>query len=46
MTSNEAFMHVTLDIPDNIPGVIASGQDPARAALEALALEAYRSDRL
>jgi hypothetical protein len=39
-------MHIALDIPDNIAGVIAHDQDPARAALEALALEAYRSDRL
>jgi hypothetical protein len=39
-------MHIALDIPDNIQGVIAQDQDPARATLEALALEGYRSDRL
>jgi hypothetical protein len=39
-------MHIALDIPDNIAGVIAPDQDPARAALEALALEGYRSRRL
>jgi hypothetical protein len=39
-------MHIAVDIPDNIPGVIAQDQDPARAALEALALEGYRSQRL
>jgi hypothetical protein len=39
-------MHIALDIPDNIPNVVAADQDPARAALEALALEGYRSKRL
>jgi hypothetical protein len=39
-------MHIALDIPDNIEGVIAPDQDPARATLEALALEGYRSERL
>jgi hypothetical protein len=39
-------MHIDLDIPDTISGVIAPDQDPARAALEALALEGYRSKRL
>ena len=39
-------MHIALDIPDNIPNVVAPDQDPARAALEALALEGYRSRRL
>ena len=39
-------MHIALDIPDDIAGVIASDQDPARATLEALALEGYRSERL
>lgn len=39
-------MHIALDIPDDIKGVIAPNQDPARAALEALALEGYRSERL
>jgi len=39
-------MHITIDIPDTISGVIAPEQDPARATLEALALEGYRSDRL
>ena len=39
-------MQIVIDIPDNIPGVIGQGQDPAQAALEALALEGYRSQRL
>jgi Uncharacterised protein family (UPF0175) len=39
-------VHITLDIPDNIPNVVAPDQDPARAALEAMALEGYRSQRL
>jgi len=39
-------MHISIDIPDTIPGVVAAGQDPARAALEAMALEGYRSQRL
>lgn len=39
-------MHIDIDIPDDIAGVIAPDQDPSRAALEALALEGYRSDRL
>ena len=29
-------MHIAIDIPDSIPGVIAPEQDPARATLEAL----------
>jgi Uncharacterised protein family (UPF0175) len=39
-------MHISLEIPDSIPNVVAPDQDPARAALEAMALEAYRSKRL
>lgn len=39
-------MHIAIDIPDTISGVIAPEQDPARATLEALALEGYRSRRL
>jgi hypothetical protein len=40
-------MQVTLDIPDYLAlALSASGQDPARAALEAIALEAYRQRRL
>ncbi len=39
-------MHIALDIPDNIPNVVAPVQDPARAALQAMALEGYRSRRL
>jgi hypothetical protein len=40
-------MQITLDIPDDLAhGLSASGQDPARAALEAIALEAYRQRRL
>ena len=39
-------MHIAPDIPDNIPNVAAPDQDPARTALEAMALEGYRSERL
>jgi Uncharacterised protein family (UPF0175) len=39
-------MHIALDIPDNIPGVVAPDHDPARATLEAMALDGYRSQRL
>jgi hypothetical protein len=39
-------MHIDIEIPDTVAGVIAPGEDPARAAIEALALEGYRSDRL
>jgi hypothetical protein len=40
-------MNITLEIPDTIAGDLAGeGRDPARAALEAIALEGYRTDRL
>ncbi len=39
-------MHIDIEIPESLADVIAPGQDPARAALEAIALEGYRSDRL
>lgn len=40
-------MTITIDIPEELAGqLIAAGQDPARATLEAVALEGYRSDRL
>jgi predicted HTH domain antitoxin len=40
-------MQVTLTIPDELAAeLIAAGRDPARAALEALAIEGYRSQRL
>jgi len=40
-------MQITLDIPNDLAVTLsASGQDPARAALEAIALEAYRQQRL
>ncbi len=39
-------MHISLDIPDELASSLAPGQDPARAALEALGLEAYRQRRL
>ena len=42
-----SFMTVVLDIPDEIAGQLAAaGQDLSRAALEALALEAYRRGAL
>jgi predicted HTH domain antitoxin len=40
-------MQVTLEIPDDMAGKLAAqGQDPARAALEAVAIEGYRSGAL
>ena len=40
-------MQVTLNIPDSLAEqLIAAGKDPARAALEALAVEGYRTQRL
>ena len=40
-------MRVTLEIPDELAACLTSpGQEPARAALEALALEAYRQRRI
>jgi hypothetical protein len=40
-------MNITIEIPDDLAAVLtSSGQDLGRAALEALALEGYRSDRL
>jgi hypothetical protein len=40
-------MKVTLEIPDTYAAELtAAGKDPARAALEALALEGYRSGSL
>jgi hypothetical protein len=40
-------MQITLDIPDDLAATLTPcGRDPARAALEALALEAYRERRL
>jgi hypothetical protein len=40
-------MTVTVQIPDDLAGMFAGlNQDPARAVLEAVALEGYRADRL
>jgi len=40
-------MTITVEIPEELVNQLAPrGQDPGRAALEALALEGYRSDRL
>lgn len=40
-------MQVTLDIPDDLAAqLVAAGKDPSRAALEAVAIEGYRSQRL
>jgi len=40
-------MQVTLEIPDDMAGrLVTQGQDPARAALEAVAIEGYRSAAL
>jgi len=40
-------MQITLEIPDDLAATLsASGQNPARVALEAIALEACRQQRL
>jgi hypothetical protein len=40
-------VEITLKIPDELARQVASeGKDPARVALEALALEGYRTERL
>jgi predicted HTH domain antitoxin len=40
-------VEITLNIPDELARQVASeGKDPARVALEALALEGYRSELL
>jgi hypothetical protein len=40
-------MQITLNIPDELARQVASeGRDPARVALEALALEGYRTELL
>jgi Uncharacterised protein family (UPF0175) len=40
-------VQITLDIPDELAAQIASeGRDISRAALEALAVEGYRTERL
>ena len=40
-------MTISVDIPEDLVGhIVSPGQDPARAALEAIALEGYRTDRL
>jgi hypothetical protein len=40
-------MRISLDIPDDLAATLAlPGQDPARAAIEALGLEAYRQRRI
>ena len=40
-------MTITVELPDALEGLLfANGQEPARAVLEAIALEGYRADRL
>ena len=40
-------MQVTFDIPDTLAAqIIATGKEPSRAALEALAVEGYRTRQL
>jgi hypothetical protein len=40
-------MRLTIEIPDELAAALASGgSDPARAALEAIGLEAYRERRI
>ena len=40
-------MTITLEIPDDLASALAApGEDLSRTALEAIALDGYRSDRL
>jgi len=40
-------MTITVELPDEVAGqIIPQGQDPARAVLEAIALDGYKRDRL
>ncbi len=39
-------MQITVTLPDDLAALLLPGQEPARAALEALALEAYRQRRI
>jgi hypothetical protein len=40
-------MEVTFNIPDELAAqIIAEGRDPSRTALEALALEGYRTEQM
>src|SRR3984885_14841118 len=40
-------MTITVELPDLLAGVLsAEGKDPARAVLEAMALEGYRTEQL
>jgi hypothetical protein len=38
--------HVTLDLPDKLSRFLAASGDVERAALEAIALQAYREEKL
>ena len=41
------FVQIRVDVPEEaVSLLIPTGQDPARAALEAMAIEAYREHRL
>jgi hypothetical protein len=45
--SEEGLMTITIEIPDELAAALTpSGRDLCRAALEAIALDGYRSDRL
>jgi hypothetical protein len=40
-------MQILLEIPDDLAAILtSSGEDPARVALEAIGLEAYRQSRI
>lgn len=40
-------MTITVEIPDEIAGqIVVEGQEPARQALEGMAVEAYRAHRI
>jgi len=47
LSNKQDGVTITIQIPEELAGqLIPAGQDPARATLEAVALEGYRSDRL
>jgi len=43
----QLLIQITLEVPDDLaPPLLLPGRNPARVALEAIALEAYREHRL
>ena len=39
-------MEITVTVPDDLSALLPPGQEPARAALEAIGIEAYRLRRI